>query len=610
MKTLYQFICERYKFNIRPVVIYGGKFQPFHAGHNEIYEKLCKEFGAENVFISTQDLNTSKLKQKAYTDNHIFTFDEKVEIMTTMFHIPAKQIIKVARTPYLPSWREIPVDGDDYALITIAGQKDIERFAHMGASTMILQEYVPNEELQSCLTHKYFYHVDNTKVHLSATEVRNFFRSGATDEEKRKFFKTAFGGWNPKIYEMVNKRINRIFESKQNDLDMIMEGGVCGHMQHLYNDLGLTFGDISNIIEAGFTGKLESAVEKVDGQPLGMTYRDGEFLFAYSEAPKKLDDLELEFYSELPKKIYRQMCERLIRALQGNPNLNKWFEGNRILQMEVISSEMTNMLKYNRDALIFHYMVTYNDEGKAIDQDRALADEIAEQIDNSNEKITIIGPPHLKLKQMDYSSTITKLENELKKIMKAGKCTENSTLFENIENRIGDWLKLDVTDKQLEMITKKWLGLNKTHQFSEKNYKDPQVREKLIQLDENGEGPKMANEFYDDIKVFITRICLEILKALQTYVATDVVDGKESMKKVLRDAISELQKTGELDSTIKLQQALDRINKLGGEEALFPSEGMLFKYNDKFYKITGMFADYIQVANIIRKKMTAGEYNL
>ena len=48
MKRLIQYILEAK--NLRKVVIYGGKFQPFHKGHYEIYEKLVKEFGEENVF--------------------------------------------------------------------------------------------------------------------------------------------------------------------------------------------------------------------------------------------------------------------------------------------------------------------------------------------------------------------------------------------------------------------------------------------------------------------------------------------------------------------------------------------------------------------------------
>ena len=134
MKSLIQYILETQQ--LRPVVIYGGKFQPFHKGHYEIYEKLVKEFGKENVFISTQDINKNRLKQKAYKENHVFTFDEKVRIMNTMFGIPESQIIKVTRAPYLPSYTEIPVEGPNYALITVCGKKDSERFSNLNTPEM------------------------------------------------------------------------------------------------------------------------------------------------------------------------------------------------------------------------------------------------------------------------------------------------------------------------------------------------------------------------------------------------------------------------------------------------------------------------------------------
>jgi cytidyltransferase-like protein len=172
MKSLFKYLSE--SMGLRPVVIYGGKFQPFHAGHYEIYQKLCKEFGKNNVFISTQDINKSKLGQKSYRENHVFSFNEKVKIMTGLFGIPEKQIIRVVRTPYLPSWKEIPVSGSDYALITIAGEKDGERFKQLGGNGMTIEEYQPGMSLQSCLDHKYYYHVGNDKVHLSATEIRDF----------------------------------------------------------------------------------------------------------------------------------------------------------------------------------------------------------------------------------------------------------------------------------------------------------------------------------------------------------------------------------------------------------------------------------------------------
>ena len=596
---------------LRPVVIYGGKFQPFHAGHYEIYQKLCKEFGKNNVFISTQDINKSKLGQKSYRENHVFSFNEKVKIMTGLFGIPEKQIIRVVRTPYLPSWKEIPVSGSDYALITIAGEKDGERFKQLGGNGMTIEEYQPGMSLQSCLDHKYYYHVGNDKVHLSATEIRDFFREEKDVEKQKKFFMKAFGKFNGSLFKLITNRINYNFEPI-NESMKIFEGGVCGHIQHLYKDLGITFDDLNEIIDLGFSSNLQSSVEKVDGQPLAMTWRDGKFLFAYGEEPKSIDDLELEFFKDLPKKVYREMCERLVKAFSGNPNLPKWFAGNRLLHMEILSSAMPNMIKYNRDAIVFHYMVTYDENGEAIDKDRDIAEDIARSLDNNNQKIEIIGPPRLKMKDIDFTDVKKHLHSQIDDMLKESKLSGSATIFDYIRTLTKSFCRekgANIDDKQAGIITKKWLGLNKTHQFTERLYKDDHTRQVLLELDET-EGPEFVNKVYNKIIVFITSICVEILKGLQSYVAKDIPDGAATMKRILNDAIKELKLNGELDSVTKLRYALDRINALGGDESLFPSEGIIFQYKDKIYKITGMFADYIALSNVIRDKMKNGEYSI
>ena len=34
-------------------VFYGGRFQPMHQGHRDVYKHLVTKFGADNVFIAT-----------------------------------------------------------------------------------------------------------------------------------------------------------------------------------------------------------------------------------------------------------------------------------------------------------------------------------------------------------------------------------------------------------------------------------------------------------------------------------------------------------------------------------------------------------------------------
>ena len=58
------------------VVLYSGRFQPFHKGHYEVYSFLKRRY--DNVFIVTT--NTSSKDKKRYP----FNFYEKINIMTNL----------------------------------------------------------------------------------------------------------------------------------------------------------------------------------------------------------------------------------------------------------------------------------------------------------------------------------------------------------------------------------------------------------------------------------------------------------------------------------------------------------------------------------------------
>ena len=49
--------------------------------------------------------------------------------------------------------------------------------------------------------------------------------------------------------------------------------------------------------------------------------------------------------------------------------------------------------------------------------------------------------------------------------------------------------------------------------------------------------------------------------------------------------------------TLKLQ--LDKLNKIGGLDAIVPSEGIVFKYKGKTYKFTGAFAPVNQILGLL-----------
>jgi hypothetical protein len=72
------------------VVLYPGRFQPFHLGHGEVFHSLQSKFGRDNVFIATSN--------KTESAKSPFNFTEK-SILMHAAGIPADRIIE-APSPY------------------------------------------------------------------------------------------------------------------------------------------------------------------------------------------------------------------------------------------------------------------------------------------------------------------------------------------------------------------------------------------------------------------------------------------------------------------------------------------------------------------------------
>jgi hypothetical protein len=54
------------------------------------------------------------------------------------------------------------------------------------------------------------------------------------------------------------------------------------------------------------------------------------------------------------------------------------------------------------------------------------------------------------------------------------------------------------------------------------------------------------------------------------------------------------------DQIKKVEAELDRLNRIGGLESIYPTEGIVFKYKGKTYKLTGTFAALNQLLGIIK----------
>ena len=91
----------------------------------------------------------------------------------------------------------------------------------------------------------------------------------------------------------------------------------------------------------------------------------------------------------------------------------------------------------------------------------------------------------------------------------------------------------------------------------------------------------------------------EVLKNVKGFIAANPDKAVQGIVKRLDKAIANVKKGGDLKKLNTLKLQLDKLNAIGGVNAIVPSEGIVFKYNGKTYKFTGAFAPINQITGLI-----------
>lgn len=103
----------------RVVVVYPGRFQPFHLGHKDVFESLQQQFGSDNVYIGTSN--------KVELPKSPFSFSDKMMLMN-ISGISNDRVIEVSQT-YKPQEyiNGIGFDPASTVMIFAVGAHEIDR---------------------------------------------------------------------------------------------------------------------------------------------------------------------------------------------------------------------------------------------------------------------------------------------------------------------------------------------------------------------------------------------------------------------------------------------------------------------------------------------------
>jgi hypothetical protein len=186
------------------IVVYSGRFQPFHKGHFATYKQLVSKFGKDDVYIATSN--------KTDNQKSPFDFREKKTIMTRMFGIPSNKIVQV-KNPYQPTEIVSSYDAAKTGLIVVVGEKDEQR---LGGN--YFTPYKGKVEM-GYLDKGYVYASPSQSNPISGTDVRNWLGKG-TEEEKKEGFLKAYPKFDATVFKFITLKLAKLSEDINLDVNI------------------------------------------------------------------------------------------------------------------------------------------------------------------------------------------------------------------------------------------------------------------------------------------------------------------------------------------------------------------------------------------------------
>ena len=423
--------------------------------------------------------------------------------------------------------------------------------------------------------------------------------------------------------------IEKIKESFMKDVNLLIEGGAYGHMNHPFDDNNLTFSDLRNIIILGIGGKLDredKVSEKLDGQNLMVCWVDGKLRAARNKGHLKNRGRTSLSAKGIASKFAGRGniktaftgamndLEKAIGSLSNAQKTKVFGNGTKWMNLEVIYPKTTNIIDYDVAEIIFHGTIEYDKSGRQIGYSKESArmlEGMIRQVNQNIQKRFKIGRPNfLKVpKSQDFGKLKNKFLGDLKKLQSQYALKDSDSLGAYHEAFWKEYVfnatkqfKVNLKSDQFVKLVRRWA-------YSDKSYKVPQMRkdfegnEKFLQWVLDTDKKNHNQMLKDNIKPFeilFFKVGAEILKNIQGFLAVSPDRAVQKIRQDVISAMNDLKKPDNIQKLEKLKSQIEKLEAIGGASAIVLSEGLVFKYKGNLYKFTGAFAPINQIVGSLK----------
>jgi nicotinamide mononucleotide adenylyltransferase len=396
-------------------------------------------------------------------------------------------------------------------------------------------------------------------------------------------------------------------------------GGVAGHMDHLYENRDLTFGEMKQILEAAANGEL-TAEEKVDGQNLFLSYSipEGKAKGARNKGNLKSGGLDAVGLAQkfagrggLEKAFSGGFAtfEKAVEALSDEekerifgPNTNIWYNA------EVMDPGNANVILYDDKTLKIHDVGHFVFDRETGDQS-PIPRGTLETLDNALERMenqlhsddfNLARRALVDIKKIEddgqaLNQAFNRINNEMRKEGLNDDSTILDYMYKRLMNGIDSELPKNLKEEIINYILKLPGNIGLRALKKGLNPQDLQDLNSIIA------GSKvLLQQSVEPLELAIHDFTVELLKGLKSIFIEDNDKEVMRLKNELANAVKEITSVGteNPEAMAVMQRHLNKIKDFS--TITTPVEAVVFDYNGHTYKFAGNFAPLNQILGMFR----------
>lgn len=402
---------------------------------------------------------------------------------------------------------------------------------------------------------------------------------------------------------------------------VLNEGGVAGHMSHIYENISLSGAQLKSLFKDLITGKKENISEKVDGQNIFFTWDEISHTVRFARRTSdiqnsgvELDELKKRFENypanvkaafidggTIIKDTIHKLDENFRKDIFGN-------KGDRWINAEIMHTQNPNLIQYSGNYIVLHSMSEFYN--KSLSPVTVKFKQLTEFLDKqtaaqSQHTWSVVGPRLIKIEQFNQlTGPYGVFCNKIDELFSQYQLNDNNTIADYISSATkAELVDLHVPLPAIDEIIASVIGTRKINIPQLKKQYGTAYAKIITEYASQTNVSKIRDKFTKPIQEAITDIAVEVLKTLSSFFVRDHGAEINRIRKELRSAIAAIEQTRDDHSAERLNILTSQMKKLKTVENFCSTiEGIVFEDppgSGQIYKLTGAFAPVNQILGLI-----------